>query len=129
VKAWPETASELIELQLELATESPPRSQISETARIGTCFVCFQRGPSGPGSAGDAAWAAASLGETQVASEGIAPRSPTAQDYWRCARGRCSSRQFARSPRRPRSCSSTRPGATILAGQGRITPRGRTRSG
>jgi deoxyribonuclease V len=73
VKAWPKAASDLIELQLALAAESPPPWRFSETARIGTCFVCFQRGPSGPASAGDAAWAAASLGETQVASEGIAP--------------------------------------------------------
>ncbi len=70
---WPATAWELTELQLELAALSPPLWQISETARIGACFVCFPRGPSGRGSAGDAAWASASLAETQVVVEGFAP--------------------------------------------------------
>ncbi len=40
---------------------------------MGACYVCFERGPSGPGKSGDAAWAAAALGETQVAVEAIAP--------------------------------------------------------
>ncbi|MGC9975022.1 MAG: endonuclease V, partial [Gaiellaceae bacterium] len=70
---WPVTTPELIELQLELATTSAPRWRFSETARIGACYVCFERGPAGPGSAGDAAWAAASLGETHAAVEGVAP--------------------------------------------------------
>jgi deoxyribonuclease V len=70
---WPAAAEELLELQLELAAKSAPNWPFSESARIGACFVCFQRGPAGPGSAGDAAWAAASLGETQVSIEGIAP--------------------------------------------------------
>ena len=70
---WPETASELSELQLELASEIPPSRQFEGAAHIGGCFVCFQRGESGPGKAGDRGWTAAALEDTTVSLEGIAP--------------------------------------------------------
>jgi len=73
VTTWPETASELSELQLELASEVPPSRQFEGAAHIGGCFVCFQRGESGPGKAGDRGWTAAALEDTTVSLEGIAP--------------------------------------------------------
>lgn len=73
VKAWPKTASELAELQLELAAEAPPLWRVTGTEKIGGCFLCFPRGSSGPGQAGDRGWAAAALGDTSVWIEGTAP--------------------------------------------------------
>ena len=71
--AWPETAVELSELQLELASEVPPPWQFESGARVGGCFVCFERGASGPGKSGDRGWAAAALEQISVSLEGIAP--------------------------------------------------------
>lgn len=58
--AWPASADELIAVQDELARASPPswRPAADELA-IGGCFVCFERGPSGPGRTGESAWAGA----------------------------------------------------------------------
>lgn len=70
---WPSSAQELIDLQLSLAAESPSPWRFAETARIGACFVCFERGSSGPGQASDRGWAAAALGEIAVVDEGFAP--------------------------------------------------------
>ncbi|MGD0166721.1 MAG: endonuclease V [Gaiellaceae bacterium] len=76
--SWPSSARELIERQLELAAESPPPWQLSRDARIGACFVCFQRGSFGPGRTGDPGWAAAALEKTTSAIEGraAAPYQP-----------------------------------------------------
>lgn len=40
---------------------------------VGACFVCFQRGAPGPGSAGDAGWAAATVGDDDAVVTGTAP--------------------------------------------------------
>jgi deoxyribonuclease V len=56
---WPRTREELIEEQRRLAALDPPPWQFEPGARIGGCFVCFARGGTGPGHAGDPAWAAA----------------------------------------------------------------------
>jgi deoxyribonuclease V len=56
---WPATADELIDLQMELARARHPLWAPSGDERIGGCIVCFERGGSGPGAAGDPAWAAA----------------------------------------------------------------------
>jgi deoxyribonuclease V len=71
--AWPQTPAELAEVQLALAAAdvpawTPPRAPVS----VGGCFVCFERGPSGPGSAGDRGWAGAAVSEETVVSEGRA---------------------------------------------------------
>jgi deoxyribonuclease V len=59
---WPSSDSELIELQIELATRRPPlwRPNAGRPLTAG-CFVCFQRGARGRGSAGEPGWAAAAL--------------------------------------------------------------------
>jgi deoxyribonuclease V len=74
---WPVDADSLIACQEELATADPPAWQPAEGIRIGGCWVCFPRGLTGPGAAGDPAWAAAVVlaGEEMVAeavTEGVA---------------------------------------------------------
>jgi deoxyribonuclease V len=72
VSAWPQTREELIEEQLRLAALDPPPWQFPPGARVGGVFVCFARGGSGPGSAGDLAWAAAAVGEETAVMQGRA---------------------------------------------------------
>jgi deoxyribonuclease V len=48
-------------------------SEPASGAAIGGCFVCFPRGLSGAGAAGDPAWAAAALGDVVVVRAGRAP--------------------------------------------------------
>jgi deoxyribonuclease V len=60
--AWPASAQELIEVQEELARASPlPWHPGADEVAIGGCFVCFERGPSGPGRKGESAWAGAAV--------------------------------------------------------------------
>jgi deoxyribonuclease V len=72
VPVWPRTREELIEEQEWLATLDPAPWLVEPGARIGGVFVCFARGKSGPGQAGDKAWAAANLGRETVVVEGRA---------------------------------------------------------
>jgi deoxyribonuclease V len=72
VPAWPRTPEELIEEQLRLGTLETPPWRFEPGARVGGCFVCFPRGPSGPGRAGDPAWAAAAVGSESAVAEGRA---------------------------------------------------------
>lgn len=62
MQGWPVSAEELVAEQLALAAATPPPWRSRPRPRVGGCFVCFERGPSGPGHAGDRGWAAASLG-------------------------------------------------------------------
>ena len=57
--AWPRSAAELERRQVELAELEPTPWTFADGALIGGCFVCFPRGPAGPGVEGDRAWAAA----------------------------------------------------------------------
>jgi deoxyribonuclease V len=67
VTDWPSTAGELIRVQEELAPAAPPPFRPGAAVAIAGCFVCFARGGSGPGAAGDAGWAGAALaGESAV---------------------------------------------------------------
>jgi deoxyribonuclease V len=61
VRAWPVTADELMQEQDELARATPPPWRPAGEIAIGGCFVCFVRGKSGPGAAGDPGWAGAAL--------------------------------------------------------------------
>lgn len=59
---WPSTAEELIALQEGLARLTDLRKEPpADAGRVAACFVCFERGRSGPGAAGDRGWAAACL--------------------------------------------------------------------
>ena len=75
---WPGTREELVEEQLRLAAIDAAPWRFQPGARIGAVFVCFARGGSGPGRAGDPAWAAACLGRDAVAVAGraAAPYEP-----------------------------------------------------
>jgi deoxyribonuclease V len=59
---WPHAREELIEEQSRLAALEPAAWRPEPGAKVGGVFVCFARGESGPGRAGDPAWAAASVG-------------------------------------------------------------------
>ena len=69
MSAWPQTREELIEKQLRLGALDPPLWQFVSGARVGGVFVCFPRGGSGPGSAGDLARAAVSVGRSKNRTE------------------------------------------------------------
>jgi deoxyribonuclease V len=58
---WPRTAEQLIEAQLWLALADPPpwRPVDLDALHVAAGWVSFARGASGPGAAGDPAWAAA----------------------------------------------------------------------
>jgi deoxyribonuclease V len=56
---WPSDAAELETLQRRLARLQPESWVPGSRFTVGGCFVCFGRGGSGPGEAGDRGWAAA----------------------------------------------------------------------
>jgi deoxyribonuclease V len=68
---WPRTTEELIAEQERLARSAPPPWR-GPVERVGGCFVCFERGPAGPGAAGDHAWAGAAVGKETVVVQGTA---------------------------------------------------------
>jgi deoxyribonuclease V len=72
VPAWPSSAAELVEVQRRLAAATPPRFEASRSGLVGGCFVCFGRGGSGTGEAGDRGWAAAAAGGEASVVEGAA---------------------------------------------------------
>jgi deoxyribonuclease V len=81
---WPGSPSELIALQRRLAAAAPTAWSAGEDApAIGACVVCFARGQTGPGAAGDPGWAAAAvlrgrrvLAQAQVIGKAGAPYAP-----------------------------------------------------
>jgi deoxyribonuclease V len=69
MRRWPSAPDELSQEQEELARASPGPFRPKESPAIAGCFVCFGRGGTGPGHAGDPGWAGAALGrETAVAT-------------------------------------------------------------
>ena len=72
---WPTSVDELVEEQLALAEEAPKPWEPEVGFLTAGCFVCFERGPTGPGRAGDAAWAAAAAAEDTVTIVGTAGAS------------------------------------------------------
>jgi deoxyribonuclease V len=82
---WPDTAAELVCMQHELAALTPPLWRPSAPRPlVAGCFICFRRGPPGPGSVGEPAWAAAVLmlgdrrqaGRAVVSGGAAAPYEP-----------------------------------------------------
>jgi deoxyribonuclease V len=69
---WPRTPEELTEAQRRLGFLGAPTWRLDTRARIGGVFVCFARGPSGPGRVGDPAWAAAAVANEAVVVAGRA---------------------------------------------------------
>jgi deoxyribonuclease V len=69
MRRWPSGPDELRREQEELARASGAPFLPKEVPATAGCFVCFARGGTGPGSAGDPGWAGAALGrETAVAT-------------------------------------------------------------
>lgn len=58
-RVWPEDPDRLVELQEHLAGLAPEPWSAPERPRVGGAWVCFPRGETGRGRAGDPAWAAA----------------------------------------------------------------------
>jgi deoxyribonuclease V len=56
---WPTDAQSLIAAQDDVAAMNPEPWRPSGSPEVGGCWVCFPRGLTGPGAAGDPAWAAA----------------------------------------------------------------------
>jgi deoxyribonuclease V len=69
---WPGTREELIEEQLRVGVLEPAPWQFEPAAGVGGVFVCFARGGTGPGHAGNRAWAAACVGGESVVVPGRA---------------------------------------------------------
>jgi deoxyribonuclease V len=61
VDAWPSSADELVRVQEVLARATPPLWGPAGEMAIAGCFICFARGKSGAGQAGDPGWAGAAL--------------------------------------------------------------------
>jgi deoxyribonuclease V len=72
VPSWPQTREELIAEQHRLGVLSPVTWPFKPDAEVGGVFVCFARGESGPGRAGDHAWAAACVGRATTMVPGLA---------------------------------------------------------
>jgi deoxyribonuclease V len=70
---WPSDVASLVAVQEELARAEPPVWQPTDDMRVGGCWVCFPRGQTGPGAAGDPAWAAAVVltGGARVGEEAV----------------------------------------------------------
>lgn len=80
---WPESADELVELQARLAAATaapwsppPPRGLL-----VAGVFVTFPTGASGPGHAGDAAWAAAATERDGAPVEEVVARGVAGAPY------------------------------------------------
>ena len=56
---WPTDEAALVRAQTAIAAAVPPPWGPPPHPVVGGCWVCFPRGQSGPGAAGDPAWAAA----------------------------------------------------------------------
>jgi deoxyribonuclease V len=63
-RAWPTTPEELERAQAALAVADPPpwRPEPGAVLAVAACFVCFRRGATGRGAAGEPGWAAAAVG-------------------------------------------------------------------
>jgi deoxyribonuclease V len=58
-RSWPDTAEDLVAEQRRLAAIEPePWGPERGPLTVGGCWVCFPRGLTGAGAAGDPAWAA-----------------------------------------------------------------------
>jgi deoxyribonuclease V len=61
VGEWPESAEALVRAQESLGRATPPPWRPASELLVGACFVCFERGPSGPGRKGEPGWVGAAI--------------------------------------------------------------------
>jgi deoxyribonuclease V len=73
IRVWPSTPAELEALQRDLSKQTPPAwAPPSGPISVGGVVVCFPRGQTGPGAAGDPAWvAAATLRDGRIEAQAI----------------------------------------------------------
>jgi deoxyribonuclease V len=78
--SWPESRAALVAEQVALGARRPPAWRPGDAPpEVAGCFVCFPRGASGRGAAGDPAWAAAAsaaAGAVVVRGTAGAPYDP-----------------------------------------------------
>jgi deoxyribonuclease V len=84
---WPRSVAELEREQERLARAEPPPWSFAEGTVVAGCFVCFPRGPTGRGSMGDPAWAAAAT-EDDAAIVGGSAGAPYAPGLLALREGR-----------------------------------------
>jgi len=70
---WPDDTDALIALQDSLAAAPGPGFSFDPTAPIGACYVCFARGGTGSGAAGDPAWAQKQVRSWQMRAHRLEP--------------------------------------------------------
>jgi deoxyribonuclease V len=84
MRTWPASAEELVREQEALAREVPPPLRAGDAPlAVAGCFVCFPRGKTGAGAAGDPGWAGSALirrgrllSRAVVSGEALAPYEP-----------------------------------------------------
>ena len=69
---WSAGPDELIREQEALAQASRPPFRPGQGRALAGCFVCFARGGTGPGHAGDRGWAGAAVGGETAVATGVA---------------------------------------------------------
>jgi deoxyribonuclease V len=116
---WPTDPSDLTRLQHELAALRPQPWTPPPHATIGGCFVCFERGGSGLGDAGDRGWSAAvTMRRRRVLSQGCAggeARAPYVPGLLAAREGSLLAAAVAALPRAP--------DVLLVNGTGRDHPR------
>jgi deoxyribonuclease V len=80
-KRWPDSRDELVALQLELGRARPPLWRPPEEYTTAGVFVCFPRGPTGPGRVRDPAWAAAAVVGEHGLEESVVVRGVAGAPY------------------------------------------------
>lgn len=76
---WPTTEADLISTQAALALATPPPWTPTDSSLVGAAWVCFARGLSGTGAAGDRAWGAAVvMDQGEVVGRCLVPGHATA---------------------------------------------------
>jgi len=79
---WAASPEELVAAQVRLGHASPAGwSAHGRPSTVAACFVCFQRGRSGPGQAGDEGWAAAVLVIHGRLSDAVVAHGPASGSY------------------------------------------------
>jgi deoxyribonuclease V len=116
---WPSDADSLVALQRELADAHPPAWYPGDEVRIGGCWVCFAQGQTGPGAAGDPAWAAAVV----LSGEAVVDEAMTVGEAGASYRPGLLALRLGALMERATLALSRRPDVLLVDGTGRDHPR------
>jgi deoxyribonuclease V len=120
VTNWPGSAEELVAEQVRLAAAQPAAGPTAGGSLVvGGCFVCFARGPSGSGQAGDRGWGGAALVRRRGPSAAVAVAGTARAAY---VPGLLALREGALLEEAVRALPE-RPGVLLVDGTGRDHPR------